>query len=278
MHKGWFSTKSEEVRIVDNAQVKNMPERSRMSAALADSEAMDSEYELDLLELLYRLLEKARWIMAAAILGAVLAGLITVFAITPMYEATAKLYVMNSDDAAINLSDLQIGTYLAKDYQEVFKNWHVHERVIERLDLPYTYREIKNMLEITNPSDTRVLYITVRSKDPQEAKQIADAYAAVSREFIASTMDTREPNIFEEALLPSAPVSPSLVRNTLLGFAAMAMAACAVVIVQFLMDDRIRTSDDLDKYFHVPTLGLLPKQDGEMPSSQKRRRGGEETA
>lgn len=263
---------------MDNAQVKDMHERSRLSAALADNEAMDSEYELDLFELLYRLLEKARQIMAIAILGAVLAGLVTVFALSPMYEATAKLYVMNSGDAAINLSDLQIGTYLAKDYQEVFKNWLVHERVIERLNLPYTYREIANMLEITNPSDTRVLYITVRAKDPLEAKQIADAYASISREFIASTMDTREPNLFEEALLPSGPVSPSLVRNALLGFVLCAMAACAVVIVQFLMDDRIRTSDDLEKYFNVPTLGLLPKQDGEMTSSRKKRRGGEETA
>lgn len=263
---------------MDNAQVKDMHERSRLSAALADNEEMDSEYELDLIELMYRLLEKGRWIVAAAILGTVLAGLITVFALSPMYEATAKLYVMNADDAAINLSDLQIGTYLTKDYQEVFKNWHVHERVIERLNLPYTYREISGMLQITNPADTRVLCIKVRAKDPQEAKLIADTYAAVSREFIASTMDTREPNIFEEALLPSAPVSPSLVKNTLLSFVLCAMAACAVVIVQFLMDDRIRTSDDLEKYFNVPTLGLLPKQDGEMTSSRKKRRGGEETA
>ena len=115
---------------MNNAQVKDMHERSRLSAALADNEEMDSEYELDLIELMYRLLEKGRWIVAAAILGTVIAGLITVFALSPMYEATAKLYVLDADDAAINLSDLQIGPYLTKYFQDVFKHWHVHERVI----------------------------------------------------------------------------------------------------------------------------------------------------
>ena len=38
-------------------------------------------------------------------------------------------------DTTISLSDLQIGTNLAADYQEVFKNWHVHELVDKRLGI-----------------------------------------------------------------------------------------------------------------------------------------------
>lgn len=259
---------------MDTAQVKSEPQCG-VQAGHAVRQIMDDEYEIDLLELLYRLLEKAKWIAAAAIVGAVLAGLITAFAITPLYEATAKLYVMNSDDAAINLSDLQIGTYLTADYQEVFNNWHVHERVIERLSLPYNYDEITDMLTVTNPKDTRVLYITVRAEDAQLAKQIADAYASVAREFIAATMDAKEPNLFEEALLPSYPASPSMVINVLLGLVICAGIACVVIVVQFLFDDRIRTSDDLERYFGIPTLGLLPKQESNA-SALRRKQHSEE--
>lgn len=259
---------------MDTAQVKSEPQHG-VQPGRAVRQIMDDEYEIDLLELLYRLIEKAKWIAAAAILGAVLAGLFTAFAVTPLYEATAKLYVMNSDDAAINLSDLQIGTYLTADYREVFNNWHVHERVIERLGLSYSYEEIADMIKITNPSDTRVLYITVTAEDAQMAKQIADAYASVAREFIAATMDTREPNLFEEALLPSYPASPSMTKNVLLGLIACAGVACLVIVVQFLLDDRIRTSDDLEKYFGIPTLGLLPRQDSNASALRRKQRSEE---
>ena len=230
------------------------------------------ELEIDLLELMYRLLEKAKYIIAASILGAVLMGVITVFCITPKYTATSKLYVMNAGEAAINLADLQMGTYLAADYQEVFNNWHVHEMVIQKLRLPYTYMDMEEMLEVTNPSNTRILYIAITATDPLEAKQIADAYAAAAQEFIASTMDTKMPNLFEEALLPSAPSSPSYVRNILICFAAGLLLAAGIIAVQFMMDDHIHSSEEIDKYLGMSTLGVMPKQHGKGGAAKKKNR------
>ena len=83
--------------------------------------------EINLVELLYRLIEKWKIIALASLLGALIAAVYTFCFITPMYTATSKLYVVNTKDSAINLSDLQIGNYLASDYTEVFSNWHVHE-------------------------------------------------------------------------------------------------------------------------------------------------------
>lgn len=217
------------------------------------------EQEIDLLELLYRLLEKAKYIILASVLGALISGAITIFRITPKYTATSKLYVMNTGESAINLSDLQIGTYLASDYQEVFHNWHVHEMVIKALNLPYNYAQMAGMLNVTNPSGTRILYITVTTDSPLESKQIADAYAAAAQEFIASTMDTKMPNLFEEALLPSSPSSPNKTKNIALGLMAGFALACGIIVVQFLMDDKIHNSEDIEKYLGMACLGIMPK-------------------
>lgn len=215
---------------------------------------------IDLVELLYRLLEKSKYIILAAVLGAVIAGLVTFFLITPTYTATSKLYVVNSGDSAINLTDLQIGNYLASDYQEVFSNWHVHERVIQELGLEYSYSELASMVTVSNPSDTRILYIKVISTDPAEAKAIADTYAEVAREFIAVKMETKQPNVFEEALMPSAPSSPNKTRNIMLGFMLGLILACGLVTLQFMSDDRIRTGEEIEKYLDLPTLGMMPQQ------------------
>lgn len=216
--------------------------------------------EIDLVELLYRLIEKWKIIVLACLLGALIAAVCTFYFMTPMYTATSKLYVVNAKDSAINLSDLQIGNYLASDYTEVFSNWHVHEMVLQRLGLDYTYSQLAEMVSVENPKDTRILYVNVVSDDPQEAKDMADTYAQVAREFIAVKMDTEQPNIFEEALLPSRPSSPNKSRNIIMGFMIGLILSCSVIIAQFLMDDRLRSADDIEKYVQLPTLGVMPKQ------------------
>ena len=219
-----------------------------------------AEVEIDLVALFYRFLEKIHWILLTGILGAVIAGVIVYFLITPMYEATAKIYIVGSD-TTISLTDLQIGTNLAADYQEVFKTWHVHELVDRRLNLNYSYTDLAKMVSVSNPTGTHVLYVSVKSPDPEEAKLLADTYAGVAREFIATKMDMREPNIFEEARLPVNPVSPSKTRDIIIGFLAGAFLAMAVVTVRFISDDRICTGEDIAKVGRLPTLGLVPLQD-----------------
>ena len=227
--------------------------------------------EVDVVELLYRLIEKWKIIVLACLFGALIAAVYTFCFITPIYTATSKLYVVNAKDSAINLSDLQIGNYLASDYTEVFSNWHVHEMVLQRLGLDYTYSQLAGMVSVKNPKDTRILYVSVVSDDPQEAKDMADTYAQVAREFIAVKMDTEQPNIFEEALLPSMPSSPNKSKNILLGFMVGLLLSCGVIVVQFLLDDRLRSVDDIEKYVQLPTLGVMPKQ---TKNAQARRTAG----
>ena len=143
----------------------------------------------------------------------------------------------------------------------MFKNWHVHELVDKRLNLDYSYSKLSKMVSVKNPSNTHVIYVTVKSPDREEAKLLADTYAQVAREFIAAKMDMREPNVFEEARTPTSPVSPQKTRDIIIGFLIGALLAMAVITIQFISDDRIRTSEDIEKAGKLPTLGLIPLQD-----------------
>ena len=218
--------------------------------------------EIDLVALFYRFLEKAHWIVLTALLGAAIAFGIVNYLVTPIYQATAKIYIVGSD-TTISLTDLQIGSNLAADYKEVFKNWHVHELVDKRLNLNYSYSKLSKMVSVTNPSSTHVLYVSVNSPDPEEAKLMADTYAQVAREFIAAKMDMREPNVFEEARKPTAPVTPQKTRDIIIGFLLGALLAMAIVTIKFISDDRICTSEDIAKVGKLPTLGMIPLQDME---------------
>lgn len=218
----------------------------------------ETEYEIDLMELLYRLLMSWKLIVCLALVCAIAFGAYTMFLVTPMYEAKATIYVLGRSDSAINLSDLQLGNSLTADYIKVFDMWEVHDKVINQMDLPYSYKQVKNMLTITNDSNTRMLDIKVKSASPVEAANMANTYAVVASEYIAETMKTDKPTIMSSALTPVSPVSPSKTRNVVLGGLLGGMIACAFVAVRYLMDDKYKTAEDVRRYTGLITLAVVP--------------------
>ena len=177
---------------------------------------------------------------------------------TPVYEATAQIYVVNSSDSVLNLSDLQIGTYLTSDYQLVFDTWEVNQEVIQNLNLPSSVSELKQMCTITNPSNTRALFITVQSPDAKEAADIANEYASVASKYISDTMLSDKPTLMSLALEELEPVKPKKLLLVAEGiFVGLFLSIIALFII-YALDDKVKTSQDVQKYTGVMPLGVIP--------------------
>ena len=247
-----------------------------MARANADVESLEllredqGVDEINLLELFYRLLEKYKIILAAGLIGAILLGVYSYFIATPLYQSTCDMYVLTSKDSAISLSDLQIGAQLTSDYEEVLYTWEVEAQVRANLGLTekYTNKQLQKMITVSNPNNTRILKITATSADPQEAKDIANEYVSVAREYISTVMLTDPPSLLSMATLPRNPVSPRKARNIVLGFILGALLAVAIISIQFIMDDKIKTSDDIRKYIGLPTLAVVAKDPGVSKNTQ----------
>lgn len=228
-----------------------------------DTNARD-EVEIDLLELFYVLRSKLLPIILAAFIGAGIAGVYTNFFVTPMYSSKAQLFILSKSTSLTSLADIQIGTQLTQDYMILIKSRPVVNTVIENLGLDHTYRELADMVSVSNPSSTRILEITVQYDDPYLAKTIVDEFAAVGRSRIASIMDAEEPTLVDDGNLPTTPSSPSLVRNVAIGLALGMIACMGVIVVLYLLDDTIKDSEDVERYLGLTTLGLIPVEEGMM--------------
>ena len=212
---------------------------------------------VDLGGLFFRILEKCWIVLVGAVICALLMGAMNGNGVTT-YTATSKLYIVDLDSSGVNIADLQLGTVLTLDYQEVFKTWEVHEMVIEELDLPYTYEQMQSMLHISNPTDTRILYITVSNTNAKMAADIANAYAKAAKTFIINTMEGVEPSDFSIALEPSVGYSVSAARSAVIGFVGGGMLAVAILAILFVLDNRPRSPEAIRQYGGIPTLSVFP--------------------
>lgn len=220
------------------------------------------EDEIDLVELFYLLWGHVLQIIACVIVGGAAAFVCTYFFITPMYQATAKMYMVSASSSSIvNLSDLQLGTQLTPDYQELLLSRPLLEDVIDTLELDVLPEVLSESISIDNPEGTRILSITVTSFDPQLAADIANAIVERAVLYLPRIMETPSPNIYEDAIVPTQKSSPSYVRNTLLGAMLVAMIYCGFLVVRYLMDDSFTTPEDINRYFGVQPLAVVPEGD-----------------
>ena len=238
---------------MDN-QTKASQTRQNQRAGNAAQEAQT----IDLVELFYYLLSKLHFIVLGMLLGGLLLGVYASSNVVPIYTATSKLYIMGQTGSNI-IYDLQIGSVLTMDYQEVFKTWEVHQMVNEQLGLDYSYSQLQSMLTVENPEDTRVLYITIRNTDAQQAADIANAYATAAKKFITQTMATDEPSTFSIALVPSVAGGTSVTGYVTRGILLSTALAGGILVLIFLLDNRPKSPEDILRYANIPTLAVIPR-------------------
>ena len=233
-----------------------------------------TEEEIDLVEIFYLLWRKLLNIILCFFLGAGIAFAYSYFLITPTYRASSKMYILSaSKNTVVNLSDLQIGTALKADYKALLTSRELLEDVIYKLNLDYSYSHLESMITVTNPTDTRILVMTVTSTDSVEAANIANMLASQGQKWLPEVMKTDEPTVYEKAVVPTKKYQPSYSKNTLIGGMLLALLYSVFIVVRYLMDDTLKTSDDVFRYLDLTPLAVVPEGDLNPKKKKSRKTG-----
>ena len=234
------------------------------------NQSNDYEIEIDVAELVHGLLRKAWVIILVGMIAALLAAIGTKLFIKPEYRSTTKMVVLakqNSDK--ITNSDLQTSTLLTKDYTELIKSRTVIEGVIARLGLDEDYEGMLGKMSVSTPTDTRMISISITDRDPYQAAMIADAIRDAAAAHIQSVMNTEAVNVADPANIPTKPYKPSAVKNGIIVGAAGVFIAIIIVIISIISNDTIKTTDDVEKYLGLSTLGSIPLTENEVKTKKK---------
>ena len=234
----------------------------------------NDEITIDLTELFAVLWARAYIIIIAGLLLALVAFAGTQLFITPKYTSTTSMYMLtkSNESGMITSADLQTGTQLTQDYTELVKSRTVLEEVISVLNLEMEPEELSDAITTSNPDNTRILTIQVENEDPEVAREIADAVRESASNTIQDIMEIDAVNIVEEANLPTQPSSPSVFRNTAIGGFIGIIIAMGIIVLIYILDDTIKTPEDVENYLGLNVLTSIPIQEGEQKPKRVKRK------
>ena len=220
--------------------------------------------EIDVFHL-FKILWKRKILIALLAIGAGALGFAySAFIVKPEFTSTTRIYVVNrnqGDKPGLTNQDLQAGSYLVKDYREIILSQDVLEKVTSNLKLDLSPKALASKVKVTVPVDTRIVSISVNDRVPEEASRIANSLREVAAEKIISITRVSDVTTLEEARPATAPSSPNIRRNTIIGLlGGTAFMVIAVLIVE-LVDTRVKRPEDIEDVMQIALLGVVPNLD-----------------
>ena len=220
--------------------------------------------EIDVVQMLKVLWKRKLFIALAAIVTGAIAFAYSSFVVKPEYTSTTRIYVVNrnqADKPGLTNQDLQAGSYLVKDYREIILSQDVLEKVATNLKLDMPAKTLASKVQVTVPADTRIVSISVKDKQPEEASRIANSLREVAAEKIIAVTRVSDVTTLEEARPATTPSSPNVRRNTLFGFLGGAVVTVITVLLIELLDTRVKRPEDVEDVLQIPLLGVVPDLD-----------------
>ncbi|HEM2875811.1 TPA: capsular biosynthesis protein CpsC [Streptococcus suis] len=214
--------------------------------------------EIDVLSLLKTIWRKKIFILVTAVLGAGLAFVYSSFLVTPQYDSTTRIYVVSQNveaGAGLTNQELQAGTYLVKDYKEIILSQDVLTQVATELNLN---ENLKEKVSVSIPVDTRIVSISVRDADPNEAARIANSLRTFAAQKIVEVTKVSDVTTLEEAVPAEEPTTPNTKRNIILGLLSGGILATGLVLVMEVLDDRVKRPQDIEEVMGLTLLGVVP--------------------
>ena len=223
----------------------------------------DDEMEIDLGEIFHLLMNKLWIIVLCFIIGATLAFGGTKLLITPKYSASSMIYILTKTTSVTSLADIQMGTQLTADFEILATSRPVLEEVIEKLNLDYTYEELKSMIQTDNQTDTRILRFTVSNANAKEAKKIANELANVFTEQVKEIYNIDNVHVVDTAEKSDTPSNINHTKDVIIFVCIGIVVSVVYVLIDNMLDTTVKTTEDIEKICRVPVLASIPFDNSE---------------
>ena len=226
---------------------------------------MDNEENevIDLTEILSAVRQHLLELIFVTLVAALVGFTASKFLMNPKYDSSALMIVNTRQDVNANVTSDQINsaTKLVSTYSIIIKSDTVLQQVIDNLGLNLTYAKLNKRVTVAAVDDTQVMKITVQSDSPEWARQVCEQIITVAPDVIKEAVEAGSVKVISNPSLATEPVSPNIMKNTMLAAAVGFVLVIGISVLQVLLDNKINTEEDVTKYLDMTVLGVIPQYD-----------------
>lgn len=221
------------------------------------------EETIDLRDYFFILKKKIGVILTSMIICGLISGIVSFFALTPIYQANTSLIVNkevgNKVTEMTTTDDLNYVQKLAITYGEIIKSRAVITPTIEKLDLNMTYEELASAVSVTNVSDTQIIKISVQHENPKVAMKICNTIPSIFSEEVQRIVKASGVEVIDKAILPTNPIKPNKKMNVLIAMVLGVMVSVFIIFLIEALNTKIKEPKDIEEKLGIPVFGVVPK-------------------
>ena len=212
---------------------------------------------------LFHLLRKHLKLVILLPLACMLAAGVYSFVVMPnTYSATVSMYVLVQQDNANSsslTSDLSASQMVTNDVATLLKS----DRVVNETASSLGLENLKSYkTAITSSTTSRVLSLEVTGPDAQMAANIANKMADEVSTVAHDVMNVDSVNVVDSAKVPTAPSGPKRPLYMAVGLLGGLFVAVAIVVVEDMLNTKVRDQEELEELLGVPVIGRIPAMKG----------------
>lgn len=232
------------------------------------------EEEISLVEIFGVLKKRIPLMLLTTLIGLVIASVVTIFFITPQYEASSQLIVLSKTDSSASAnvqSDVNGNVLLINTYKDLIKGDLVMDAVQKKVSaengIHLSAAEINNMITIEQSENSQMFKIVATTDDATKSATLANTTAMVFQEKAQEVLDVSKVTITAKAQASDKPVSPNTKLNVAIGAVIGLMLGVGIAFVLELLDKTIKDERFITETAGLPLLGAVNEMNKKMLSN-----------
>jgi len=127
--------------------------------------------------------------------------------------------------------------------------------------------DIRSYIRVSSDDETCIVSVTATTGNKRLSAAVSNAVLSLFGDYINDFMegedgkDTVKTNISSSGAVPQGPSNANSTRNAIIFGVIGGALICAILIVIFIFDDKIKTPDDVEKQLNLSVLGAIPEID-----------------
>ncbi|MGE7624979.1 YveK family protein [Viridibacillus sp. NPDC096237] len=231
--------------------------------------------EMISLQELFKIIKKRLLlIISTFILAVSIAGGVSYFLLTPIYEASTQILISQKEieNKQFIAQDVQTNLQLINTYSVIIKSPVILSKVIDNLNLNTSLEVLNNNINVSSEQDSQVINVSVQDPSLNNAVEIANMTAEVFQKDIPTLMNVDNVKILSPAVATKniKSIRPNPILNMAIGALIGLMVGVGIAFLIEYLDKTIKTEQDVSEIVELQILGLVSPITHKKPKKTKK--------